>query len=412
MGILELFLWLLFGRFVVVASTIKEEDAPFSQRFKEFFGDLMPFPFERNFDLTPYDTIFSSWQSQTPDFHMLAEFPPIMNVPRVQVFCDEYRLTVLVDRQSHGYLIFLFPTASWTSAAQSNVYDRGHVVNLQVSSQTRPDQQLFIQSCFVSASPEPQAKPRHSLIMNKGCAAPLGSPHPIVQFVASNRRDVVNFVLNTSYLMSQLYIHCSVLISAQETDDVVSGTSTSRSALSSPPHGIVVVSHDPVTRLTLWLPGQVYDAEQSHNIGAESDNLAVQLKESNLSDNLPVPQSSTDREFPLDATTNKINSPLSSEMSENGPHQIDSNQTRDELAQLQVATAVIPQEETNDRPIIRSKIKFAKGIDGSQTLTYEEEVKQQKERGGLRCGMNCLKRKQEPRLKGLHSIFLALLRYL
>lgn len=65
-------------------------------------------------------------------------------------------------------VMFLFPAASWTSAAESNVYERGQVINLQVSAKTRPGQQLFIQSCFVSTSPEPQTKPRHALIMNKG----------------------------------------------------------------------------------------------------------------------------------------------------------------------------------------------------------------------------------------------------
>lgn len=76
------------------------------------------------------------------------------------------------------------------------------------------------------------------------CTAPLGSPHAVVQFVASNSADVVNFVLNTSYLISEvrvylmswfhccasavqlndlvnclpplkLYVHCSVLLSDQ-----------------------------------------------------------------------------------------------------------------------------------------------------------------------------------------------------
>lgn len=65
---------------------------------------------------------------------------------------------------------FIVPAASWSSTAESNVYKRGQVVNLQVSAKTRPEQpqQLFIQSCFVSASPEPQTRRRHAVIMNKG----------------------------------------------------------------------------------------------------------------------------------------------------------------------------------------------------------------------------------------------------
>lgn len=37
-----------------------------------------------------------------PDFHMLADLPPIMNVPKVEVFCDESKLTLLVDKMSNG----------------------------------------------------------------------------------------------------------------------------------------------------------------------------------------------------------------------------------------------------------------------------------------------------------------------
>ncbi|XP_023255671.1 zona pellucida sperm-binding protein 3-like [Seriola lalandi dorsalis] len=503
---------------------------------------------------------------------MLADLPPIMNVPRVQVFCDESRLTVLVDKRSYGVMLkveeiqlgdgcysnrerpnqFVFTYSvnecgttqaiqnglkaftnllrlnlkplswqqtpstlhiscipkrsydnpglftamapsesftsfdikamnpSWTSATESNVYERGQVVNLKVSAKTRPDQQLFIQSCFVSASPEPQTKSRHALIMNKGCTTPLGSPHPVVHFVASSRGDVVNLALNTSYLISELYIHCTVLISdqgvtigskscnynviqsrweelsgdfevceccssrckgpsvkhfpeakatvstgplvildkmisepavsgPQETtpvpltdsmlsdaavsdETIVSGTSVSRSKFSSPPQGVVVVSQDPVARLTLWLPGQVQDTEHSSNIGSESeDSLTVVLKASDVvSTDLSVP--STDQESHLNPPTNKINFPLPAEMTVNDLNQIDFNQTGEDLAQMQVDAAAMSQEETTDvQPIIRSKIQFSKGMDGSQTLSYEEEV-------------------VKPRQKGLHLIFLDLLR--
>ncbi|XP_018553389.1 zona pellucida protein C [Lates calcarifer] len=474
MGIIEIFLCLFVGHSVAVQSVIKEQDATFPQSFPGFFESLRPFPFERNFDFTPYDTIFSSWRTRTPDFHWLAEFPPIMDVPRVQVFCDESRLTVLVDKKSYGVMLtgeeiqlgdgcysngerpnqFVFTygvdecgtaqellnglkvftntlhlnlkkpppnwwqtpstvhvscfskrsydnpgffdsmapsesgkgfnikamNPSWTSAADSNVYTRGQVVNLQVSAKTRPDQKLSILSCFVSSSPEPQTKPRHAVILNRGCTAPLGSLHPVVQFVVSGRGDVVHLALNTSYLISELYIHCSVLISDQvasvgskscnynviqsrwedlsgdvevceccsskckgpsvrhlpedakaivstgpfvivdkdtemstvsephETtptpvpDPTVSGaavtedTSVSASVsskFSSPPQGVVVLSQDPVARLTLWLPGEVQD------IGPESkDSWTVQLKASDVvSNDLPVPQpSTTDKE--------------------------------------------------------------------------------------------------------------------
>uniref|UniRef100_A0A3B4UGE7 ZP-C domain-containing protein n=1 Tax=Seriola dumerili TaxID=41447 RepID=A0A3B4UGE7_SERDU len=318
--------------------------------------------------------------------------------------------------------------------------NKGQVVNLKVSAKTRPDQQLFIQSCFVSASPEPQTKSRHALIMNKGCTAPLGSPHPVVHFVASSRGDVVNFALNTSYLISEvryLWVSNSVahVISAKATvstgplvivdkmvsepaisgpqettpvpltdsmlsdaavsdDTIVSGTSVSRSKFSSPPQGVVVVSQDPVARLTLWLPGQVQDTEHSNNIGSESeDSLTVVLKANDVvSNDLSVP--STDQESHLNPPTNKINFPLPAEMTVNDLNQIDFNQTGEDLAQMQVDAVAMSQEGTTDvQPIIRSKIQFSKGMDGSQTLSYEEEV-------------------VKPRQKGLHLIFLDLLRYL
>ncbi|XP_059209406.1 zona pellucida protein C [Centropristis striata] len=236
---------------------------------------------------------------------MLADLPPMMIVPKVEVSCDESKLTLLVDKRANNLVLtgeeiqlgngcysnrelpnqFVFtygldecgttpvkqngllmftnslhlnlkkplpnwwqtlPTVhiscipkksylnyydsstfpensktfnikamnpSWTSPAESNVYKRGQVVNLQVSAKTRPEQQLFIQSCFVSASPEHQSRLKHAVIMNKGCTAPLGSRHAVVRFVESNKADVVNFVVNTSYLISEMYIHCSVLLS-------------------------------------------------------------------------------------------------------------------------------------------------------------------------------------------------------
>ncbi|XP_042356330.1 zona pellucida protein C isoform X2 [Plectropomus leopardus] len=655
MGTIEIFLCVFLGRIIAAQSVIKKQEGTFFQDVPGFFDNVItpfgpfdnmrPFTFERNFDFTPYDPIFSSWQTPSPDFHMLADFSPMVIVPRVEVFCDQSKLTVLVDKRSNDVVLtgdelqlgdgcysnrelpnrFVFtygldecgttsqmqkglvrftntlhlnlkkmpstwwPTPStvhisctpkrsydnlnyfvsmtfpengntftikamnpsWNSAAESNVYERGQVVNLQVSAKTRPEQQLFIQSCFVSASPEPQTRRRHAVIMNKGCTAPLGSPHAVVQFVASDRADVVNFVLNTSYLISELYIHCTVLVSdqgvtfgskscnynviqsrwqdlsgnvevceccssrckglsarqihedarstvsigplvivdhhvemspeppgsePQETssalvpdatksdsaateDTIVSGTSVSR-----PPQGVVVVSQDPGARLTLWLPGQVRDAERRRNIDSESEeNLTVQSKKSDTVSNDPpeLKPSTTDQEAP--PLTNKVEEqsvselesggrmldlnlltqvvgwiippmenmafvkesqrkqrfgrsgvleapqeivvPLTAEMTVNVLNQNDLNQMKDELADA----AEMPQEEPNDaQPIIRSKIQFSKGGDGLQTLSYEEEVEGKDVIRRFR--MDRSKRKQEPRQRGLRSAFLDFLR--
>ncbi|XP_065822605.1 zona pellucida protein C [Labrus bergylta] len=307
MGIVQFFLCMFAGHVITVQSVIHELDARFPHDFAGFFDHIRPFPIEGNLDLFPYDSILSSWHP-TPDFNMLAELPPIMNIPQVEVFCDDSKLTLLVDKRSNGVKLageeiqlgngcfsngempnqFVFtysldecgttrvmqnglgmftntlhlnsenppntwwPTPSsvhiscipqrsynsqnllvstafpnvgetfnikamnpsWYGTADSNVYKRGQVINFQVSARTRYDQeQLFIQSCHVSASPEPWIKPRHAVIMNKGCTALLGSPHAAVQFVTSNRADVVNFILNATYNISELHIHCRVLIS-------------------------------------------------------------------------------------------------------------------------------------------------------------------------------------------------------
>lgn len=65
-------------------------------------------------------------------------------------------------------IVYVF-AALWTRCAESNVYNRGQMINLQVSANPGPEQQqLFIRSCFVSSFPEPHTRPRHAVIMNKG----------------------------------------------------------------------------------------------------------------------------------------------------------------------------------------------------------------------------------------------------
>ncbi|TMS21443.1 hypothetical protein E3U43_015416 [Larimichthys crocea] len=98
--------------------------------------------------------------------------------------------------------------------------------------------------------------------------------------------------------------------------------------------------------------------------------------------------------------------PLPDEMTVSILDQNDFNKVRDQLVQSQADAAVTPQEGTNDRPVIRSKLEFSKSSDGSQTLSYEEEVVRQQDGEGRmkRLGMDGTKR------KGLCSTFLDLLR--
>lgn len=105
MGAIELFLCVFVGHFTAVHSVMNEQDATFTQDFPGLVENLIPFPFKRNFDFTPYDTIFSSWRTRSPDFHMLGDLPPIMNIPKVEVFCDESNLTVLVGKRSNSVML-------------------------------------------------------------------------------------------------------------------------------------------------------------------------------------------------------------------------------------------------------------------------------------------------------------------
>ncbi|XP_054470347.1 uncharacterized protein LOC129103778 [Anoplopoma fimbria] len=402
---------------------------------------------------------------------------------------------------------------SWTSTADSNIYTRGQSVNLQVSAKTMPErQQLFIQSCFVSASPEPHTRPKQPVIMNKGCTAPLGSPHAVVQFVASavhplqclDLRPGVNFgskSCNYNLIQSRwedlsgnvevckcctskckglqiknLPEGAKAMVStgpfvivekpieprlseSQETSSapvaeamqsdravteatIVSGTSVSRL-----PQAVVVVSQDPVARLTFWLPGQVRDTGHSEKINSE-DILTFKLQASDIWSN-EIQPSSTDQEpllnmptnMVIDQSANELGSDfnyltlvdglaipkekrrfgrsgifdtealqdadilLTADMNVNVLNQNDCNKMREGLA-------VTPQEESDDaQPIVRSKLQFSKGTDGSQTLSYEEDVMRQQSKGVIgRFWNDGIQRKQEPRRRGLHSTFLDLLR--
>lgn len=98
MGTVGIFLCIVFGCFISAQSLMNGQDARFPHRFPHFFENLIPFPFKRNFDFPPYDTIFTSWRTRGPDFHMLSQLPPVMDVPNVEVLCDESKLTVLVGK--------------------------------------------------------------------------------------------------------------------------------------------------------------------------------------------------------------------------------------------------------------------------------------------------------------------------
>uniref|UniRef100_A0A667ZRQ6 ZP domain-containing protein n=1 Tax=Myripristis murdjan TaxID=586833 RepID=A0A667ZRQ6_9TELE len=499
MGKLGIFLYLVVGIFIPVQSTI-EEQVKFS---RDYVKNLLPFPIERNFD-----TIFSSWRSRTPAFHMLAELRPRLRAPRIQVF------------------------STWTHTADSNIYQRGQIVYLQVTAKPAPDQQLFIQSCFVSASPDPQTRSRHAVILNKGCTATVGS-QTFTQFVASEREGAINFLLDTSHLISEVYIHCSVLISDQgitsgskscnynkiqsrweelsgnvevcrccssrcqgpsrklvlsdtraivgtgplvivdpsstpvansmqsdtpdptETENqsisqsdsaapkdwIVSGSSfqgndPSKAPWYTAPQGVVIMSQDPVVRLTLGLLGQVKVTDAGCNDSTGSPSDSDLRGQSQLSDTLSndIPEmhpAATEQDFILKSAQRKqlgrgsrmlhadapqesygpVPAENTSDLKRHGSD--DFGHERDELAQRQAQTLMYKEETTADfQPAIRSKLQFSKGVDGLQTLTYEEEVMRPREGKAMRrFGTNKVSRRQMTGQRGLLSTFLDLLRY-
>lgn len=92
----------LAGRLVAAQSMVNIEDFTFPEEFPEFSPGIGPFPFEENLLDAPYDTIFSAWPTRTPDFHMLGDWPSVFPGPRVEAFCDDSRLLVLVGKDLGG----------------------------------------------------------------------------------------------------------------------------------------------------------------------------------------------------------------------------------------------------------------------------------------------------------------------
>ena len=89
------------GTLLPFHSTLESQIAALSQ---EVFEDVFRFPADMDFQV-PYDTMFSSWKSSRPDFHMLTELPPFMSLPSlpsVQVLCNRSQLTLLVDKAYGG----------------------------------------------------------------------------------------------------------------------------------------------------------------------------------------------------------------------------------------------------------------------------------------------------------------------
>uniref|UniRef100_A0A8C2ERG2 Zona pellucida protein C n=1 Tax=Cyprinus carpio TaxID=7962 RepID=A0A8C2ERG2_CYPCA len=148
------------------------------------------------------------WHIPAAAAHSLNEVPQSYNFDEfASVFPMPYDIQALLDRRNSFSLRIM--NASWSGPADTNVFHRGDPLYLQVSASPGPGQQLYVQSCHASSSPNHTDKPEVALIINKGCVA---SKKSLVKFV-TQQPDRVNLIVRTSSLKSsESYIHCGVYL--------------------------------------------------------------------------------------------------------------------------------------------------------------------------------------------------------
>lgn len=177
---------------------------------------------------------------------------------------------------------------------------------------------------------------------------------------------------------------------------VASGSAMSTNELAGTLGGVVVASQEPVATLALWLPWQRKDGLEP------ADDLKEQMERSpKLSNGLLEVKNSVQKRESGNPQTNKIG-----ESSEKIWRP-----TFGFFGKNSAAEAPLPPEglleapsQRQARPVIRSRLEFSKGTDGSQTLTYEEEVvRKDEDYGSSNCRMKTRGR------RGLRSTFLDLI---
>ncbi|TSS85051.1 hypothetical protein Baya_12393 [Bagarius yarrelli] len=195
----------------------------------------------------------------------------------------------LIDLQSSFDLRLM--NSSWGGPAETNIYQKGDSVHLQVSGSSATDQELFIQSCYVTSSSNPMDDSRSALILNNGC---VSSKQSAIEFI-SRQHDSINLLLNTSRLMfsqeeqpedpsnsshveSFIGINQSgsgrfpssmergwIVASATMSDGFKMNVPYSSPWLSQPvaSDGVMVINQEPGNALSVWLPGLSLDV--AHN---------------------------------------------------------------------------------------------------------------------------------------------------
>ncbi|XP_052475538.1 uncharacterized protein LOC128031362 isoform X2 [Carassius gibelio] len=153
--------------------------------------------FDGNFAAYSPGFIYDVWHIPQP--HNFDGFEPMFPMP--------YDTQPLSRKGKHFSLRIM--NSSWSGPADTNVFHKGEQLYLQVSASPAPGQQLYVQSCHASSSPNHADKPDVALIINKGCVA---SKESLVKFVLQ-QRDRVNLMVRTSSLKSsESYIHCRVYL--------------------------------------------------------------------------------------------------------------------------------------------------------------------------------------------------------
>lgn len=176
---------------------------------------------------------------------------------------------------------------------------------------------------------------------------------------------------------------------------------------------VVVVSQDPAAPRALWLPRQ-------QNEGLElPDDSKHQVEKSRTLKNDPFgAQDSVQKWDSENSQTNKISADDLDVFAKWIESPVKIWQAKFDLFGKKTAgeTAPLPAEEdvpnTDDveplvqrrvGPVIRTKVEFSKGTDGSQRMSYEEVVLRKREAEEGDCGM-----KKRGR-RGLRSVFLDLM---
>ncbi|XP_065144844.2 zona pellucida protein C [Paramisgurnus dabryanus] len=145
----------------------------------------------------------------TEDGYFLNEFlqPPTSDL-FTSIFPMPFEVRSLLERSTSFSIRIM--RSSWNDLESTNVFFKGDQLYVQVSASPGLGQQLYVQSCYASSSPNPSEKPEVAFIINRGCVA---SKKSSVKFVY-RQSDSVNMVLGTSSLKSsQVYLHCKVSLS-------------------------------------------------------------------------------------------------------------------------------------------------------------------------------------------------------